>query len=214
MKTIVPPGVFRPRSDTLLLCEHVLDQAPWRQTVLELCAGSGAVSVTAARAGADVTAVDISLLATWTTRMNAWREGVHLEVERGNLYGPVADRRFDLIVANPPYVPTTHRRLPRTGPARAWDGGSGGRVVLDRIIDGLPRHLRPGGRALLVHSSLNDGDRTVEALRCAGLVVDGIDRRPGPLGPLMARQVDKGTIWADHEELLVLRASWPGPDGR
>lgn len=211
MKTIVPPGVFRPRSDTLLLCEHILDEDPADQAVLELCAGSGAVSVTAAQAGADVTAVDISRMATWTTRMNAWREGVRVDVERGNLYGPVSQRRFDLIVANPPYVPTTHRRLPRVGRSRAWDGGPGGRMVLDRIIDGLPRHLHPGGRVLLVHSSLNDGERTTEALDRVGLVVDAVDRRPGPLGPLMARQVDKGTIWADHEELLVLRATWPDP---
>ena len=206
--------MFRPRSDTWLLCQHVLDEDPAGRPVLELCAGSGAVSVTAARAGAEVTAVDISLAAMWTTRLNAWREGVHLDVARGDLYDPVAHRRFDLIVANPPYVPTTDRRLPRTGPARAWNGGPGGRVIIDRIIDGLVHHLHPGGRTLLVHSSLNDGERSVRALQDAGLVVDEIDRRAGPLGPLMSRQVDNGTISADQEELLVLRATWPGTADR
>ncbi len=194
-----------------MLCDLLVDEELGGRRVLELCVGSGFISVAAARAGARTTAIDISRLAARTTQFNAWRAGVPVEVHRGDLYEPVQGRRFDLIVANPPYVPTTNRRLPRFAPSKAWDGGPGGRAVLDRIIDGLPYHLRPGGRALLLHSSLNDDGLTIEALEANSLRVADAHRHTGPLGPLMTRQVARGTVSADHEDVVVIDAIWDGP---
>jgi release factor glutamine methyltransferase len=214
MTTIVLPGVFRPRSDTRLLRDRMLDEHPAGQRVLELCVGAGLIAVAAAGAGAVTTATDINRLAAVTTRINAWRSGVQVEVLHGDLYEPVEGRQFDLIVANPPYVPTTHRTVPRSGASRAWDGGPGGRAVLDRIIGGLATHLRAGGRALLVHSSLNGTGQTIAALEANELRAEVVGRDRGPLGPLMSREVERGTVSGGHEDLVVVRAVREGPAHR
>jgi release factor glutamine methyltransferase len=215
MRLSAPPGVFTPIADTWLLARAVERELAGRGSVLDLCTGSGAVAIAAARAGAgEVTAVDASRRSVLAARLNARRNGVRVAVLRGDLFAPVAGRRFDLIASNPPYVPAgagddgpgAH------GPRRSWDGGRDGRAVLDRICAGLPAHLRPGGVALLAHSSLCGERPTVEDLRDAGFEARVVDRLRGPLGPLMrarapelerAGMLEPGT---DEEELLVVRA--------
>jgi release factor glutamine methyltransferase len=135
-------------------------------------------------------------------------------VRRGSLYDPVAGEQFDLIVSNPPYVPTPTGDLPRRGASRAWAAGGDGRVLLDQICAGAPAHLRPGGALLLVHSSLIGEAATLQQLRRAGLVkVEVIDRARGPLGPLMRAQQQAGTIPSDidTEDVLVIRAEASRP---
>ena len=133
---------------------------------------------------------------------------------RGDLFAAVGGERFDLIVTNPPYVPAPSPAGGRPdAPRRAWDGGSDGRLLLDAICAGLPGHLRPGGVALIVQSSLCGERDTLAALRAAGLAAEVVERRRGPLGPLMRAQAPelerRGLLAAGEreEELLVLRGS-------
>ena len=162
-----------------------------------------------------MTAVDVSRRAVWATRLNAWREGLPVRVRRGNLFAPVRGRSFDLILANPPYVPApAGDRVPR-GAARAWDAGGDGRLVLDRICREAPGLLRPGGVLLIVHSALSDPASTLSSLRGAGLKASVTRRRRIPFGPVLRTRErwlrDRGLLAGGekNEELVVVRAELP-----
>ncbi|WP_168169467.1 hypothetical protein [Pseudonocardia sp. HH130629-09] len=79
-------------------------------------------------------------------------------------------RRFALVTANPPYVPSHSDRLARYRRTRSWDGGRDGRAVVDRICDDVADHLEPGGALLMVHSA-------VSGVRAS------LDRSPRPGSP-------------------------------
>jgi release factor glutamine methyltransferase len=193
---------------------------PPRASVLELCTGSGAVAITAALRGArEVTAVDVSRRSMLAVRVNARLNGVRVRARRGSLFAPVGRARFDAIVANPPYVPAEEHDLPRAWPERCWDAGLDGRVVLDQIVGQAPRHLRPGGFVLLVHSSICGIERTLDGLRAGGLEADVIVRRRGPLGPLMTARVhtleQRGLLppGQREEDVVVIRGRRPALSG-
>jgi release factor glutamine methyltransferase len=186
--------------------------------VLDVFTGSGVLAIAAARAGArEVTAIDVSRRAVWSARLSARLNGVSVRVLRGDLFAPVGGRRFDAIVANPPYLPTGPDELPRRGRARAWEGGSDGRALLDRLCVEAPAHLRPGGLLLLVQSSICGIDATLTRLRDGGLRSEVVALRRGPFGPLLAERVAaleaRGLLRPGQreEELLVIRG-WR--DGR
>jgi release factor glutamine methyltransferase len=152
--------------------------------------------------GAKVTAVDVSHRAVVNTALNARLNGVSVKAVRGDLDGPVAEERFDLIVSNPPYVPAATERLPTRGPERAWAAGRDGRALIDRICRVAPAHLDAGGRVLLVHSSLCGTDLTLAALGRAGLEGEIAASERGPLGPLMAAQAER--LGGASEEHVVV----------
>jgi len=186
MRIVRLPGVFAPRSDTWMLAEHVTRNPCVRGSVLDVCTGSGALAISAALAAArSVTAVDVSRRALATVRVNAWLNGVSVRTRRGELLGAVPGETFDLIMANPPYLPSP-AELPTRGTARHTEAGSDGRVLLDRLIAQAPSHLTPGGTLLVTHSSVNDEQRTLDRMRDAGLEPTVLERRRGPLGPLLA----------------------------
>jgi release factor glutamine methyltransferase len=185
VRLVTLPGVFRPISDTWLLADALdAESLPPGARVLDLCSGSGALAIRAARS-AEATAVDISRRAVATIRLNAALNGVKVRAVRGDLFDAVPGERFDAIVSNPPYVPAPTDRLPTRGPERAWDAGRDGRALLDRICERAPEHLRPGGVLLVVHSSLLGYDRSAELLSRGGLEADLAAQERGPLGPLM-----------------------------
>jgi release factor glutamine methyltransferase len=206
------PGVFRPRSDTWLLAAALRRQPQLRGgAVLDVCTGSGALAIAAALAGARaVTAVDVSRRAVLTARLNARLNGVRVEALRGDLLAAVPGRRFNVIVSNPPYLPSDENELPAHGPARHTEAGTTGRVLLDRLIDAAPDHLAVGGVLLVTHSSVNGEQATLDRMRAAGLEPAVSERRAGPLGPLLAARApqleDKGLLarGARDEEVLVV----------
>ena len=212
MRLLTLPGVFRPPSDSWLLVDAIREQDLAREaSVLDVFTGSGVIAVAAALAGArDVTAVDISRRAVLTTRVNARLNGVRVRALRGDLFAPVAEQRFDLIVANPPYVPGKPEELPARGVARAWEAGRDGRALLDRFCPGVPAHLGPGGRVLIVQSSLSGEDETLAALAEAGLAAEVLVRRRGGLGPIVSARAEeleaRGVLRPGEreEDLLVI----------
>jgi len=209
-----PPGVYRPQGDTALLTE-ALRQAPIRPgaRVLDLCTGTGVVAMAAARAGArQVVATDVSVRAVLAARLNARLRGLPIRVLRGDLVEPVAGEHFDVITANPPYVPCRGGPPARHGRSRTWYGGPHGRLWLDRLCAAAPPLLAPGGVLLVVHSALCGVQATVEALRAHGLKAAVTARRREPFGPVLRSRAAEleaaGLIRSGqrHEELVVIRA--------
>jgi release factor glutamine methyltransferase len=222
MRILTLPGVFRPISDTWMLADVLREQTVGpRASVLDVCTGSGVLAIVAAKRGARaVTAVDVSRRALLTAQLNARINGVRVRTRRGRLFEPVTGERFDLVTANPPYVPAATDALPRRGAERAWDAGRDGRVLLDRVCAQAPRHLRPGGVVLLVHSTICGAEATCAALERGGLQADVAMSRRGPLGPLMRSRVDhlerEGLLRPGQreEDVVVVRGRAPARTGR
>lgn len=122
-------------------------------SILDLCTGSGCIAVALARhfPDSEVTATDLSADALEVARRNVLDHDLESRVRlrRGDLFEPVADCRFDLIVCNPPYVSDQiMAELPEEygfEPYMAFAGGVDGLDLLRRIIEGAPHHLTPGG---------------------------------------------------------------------
>jgi release factor glutamine methyltransferase len=185
MRGLVFPGVFRPRSDTWMLAAAACRAgAPGGGRILELCAGPAFAGLSAALATrAALTTVDLSRRAVWNARLNARLNGVPVRALRGDLLAAVPGERFDLIIANPPYVPGPPP--PTGGQERAWDAGGDGRAILDRICADAPAHLRPGGTLLIVQSEVCGERSTLDAFTAGGLEAEVVMRERGPLGPLL-----------------------------
>ena len=207
----VPRGVYRPQADTgllrrAMLREGVSDGAE----VLDLCTGSGALAVEAARLGGRVTAVDISWRAVAAARCNALLNRQTVRVRHGDLASAVPGRRYDLVVSNPPYVPAPGHAAPR-GAAGAWDAGADGRLIVDRVCDAAPAVLRPAGTLLMVHSHLCGTGETLARLARAGLRAEVVDQARVPFGPVLRSRIgwlrERGLATdAATEELVVIRA--------
>jgi release factor glutamine methyltransferase len=181
------------------------------RAVLDLCTGSGMVAVTAALHGAsEVVAVDVSRRALLSARLNAAINGVRVTGWRGDLLDAVDGERFDVIVSNPPYVPSPSSELPRRGRERAWEAGPDGRVFIDRICAAAPAHLLPGGVVLVVQSVICGETQTLEAFRRAGLSAKVVFRHLGGLGPRMRERVawlrQRGLLPNERDEVIVVRA--------
>jgi release factor glutamine methyltransferase len=193
------PGVYAPQADTYLLARALRDEGVTAGTdVLDVCTGSGALAVLAARMGARVSATDISRRAVLTARLNAARAGERVRVRRGDLSTPWPGRTFDVVVSNPPYVPARTARPPLRG--------------RDRICSQAPSLLRPHGVLLMVHSGLCGAEATVARLSRAGLTCTVTHRTWVPFGPVLTQRHRwlraRGLIGADEdkEELVIIRA--------
>ena len=164
----VDEDVLIPRHDTETLVEAVLREAktfPAAPTVLDLCTGSGAVAVCLAAEGdfASVTASDISHEAVRIARQNAAKNGVEEKIlfAEGDLFRAktksdksLSRRSWDIICANPPYVPTAEietlePEVRDHDPILALDGGEDGLDFYRRLAKEAAGHLNDGGKILL-----------------------------------------------------------------
>jgi release factor glutamine methyltransferase len=212
MRLLPLPGVFQPPSDSYMLADQLKrERLGPGVSVLDLGTGSGHLAVVAALAGASATAIDVSRRALLSVRLNALLNGVRVTALRGDLFAPVAGRRFDVIVSNPPYLPHPDHELPQRGLRRAIDAGPRGRAFIDRICAAVGEHLTPGGVLLLVHSTVCGEQETRQALSARGLETEVVYRHRGPLGPILQSRVDwlrsQGMLLpGDQEEVIIFRA--------
>ena len=153
------PDVLIPRADTETLIETALEKLTQhaRHDVLDLGTGSGCVAIAIAheRSAARVTAGDVSAAALNVARDNAVAIGVDVEFVQGTWFDGLAGRRFDLIVANPPYVARDDPHLQqgdlRFEPATALASGKDGLTDIRIIVAGAPAYLHAGGWLLFEH---------------------------------------------------------------
>ncbi len=126
------------------------------ESVLDLCTGSGCLAILAAHnfPNAEIDAVDISKDALEVAARNVGDYGLadRLTLHRGDLFGPIDGKRYDLIISNPPYVDAQGMAdLPRecrAEPKLAFDGGADGLDIVRRILDQARAHLTPRGGLL------------------------------------------------------------------
>jgi len=140
---------YEPREDTFLLLEALADISLEGSRVLEIGAGSGILATYCARRGAEVTASDIDADAIRVLRLVSDRLGTHLKLVVSDLFSNIDDR-FDVVLFNPPYLPSDSIRDP------AVDGGRGGIRIITRFLNQIPQHLVENGFALLLVCSLNE----------------------------------------------------------
>jgi release factor glutamine methyltransferase len=181
--------------------------------VLDVGTGTGALALAAARAGAvSVTAVDVSLRSVAAAWLNSRLHRVACTVHWGDLCAPVADRQFDLILANPPYVPAATDVLSRHRISRCWDGGLDGRVLLDRLCVEGSDLLAVDGMMLVIHSAVCDEEITLKRFADTGLQADVVARCWVPFGPVMRARVAmleaRGLVEPGQreEELVIIGA--------
>lgn len=158
---ILHPEVYDPAEDTFLLIEAI--NVAKDDTVLEIGTGCGLIALECARQGANVICTDINPYAIDIAKQNYFKNK-HLikgsfEVRNGDLFSAVKqDEVFDIIIFNPPYLPTQKKDL--VG-GHGWfdvatNGGIDGIKITKRFIEGLPNFLKQTGHAFFVFSSLSD----------------------------------------------------------
>jgi release factor glutamine methyltransferase len=156
----VAPGVLIPRPETEILVENAIgllkDEAgPW---LCEVGVGTGCISISVLYEvrQAFATGLDISDTALELTRKNALKHGVseRLKLEQSDIFGALADEKFDLIVSNPPYIPKSEYDLLQPEvrdfePAAALTDGGTGLSIIEKIVVEAPKYLRSGGFLLM-----------------------------------------------------------------
>jgi len=187
---VVNPAVLTPRPETELLVEAALAFARRRLVkdgwlrILDVGTGSGAIAVALAQEipGAETVATDVSSEALEVARSNARRHSVERKIRflAGDLFAPVAEMVFDLIVSNPPYIRRSEiAALPRDvrdyEPRLALDGGADGLDYYRRIAREAPRYLSDGG-FIAVEIGAGVGEEVANLFAAAGFASIRLDK--------------------------------------
>ena len=202
-------AVYEPAEDTWLLCDALLAQAPLLAAatptlVLEIGPGSGAVSsyvcnlLTAHGSPPFVIGADVNAVACVASRTTAAHSGTaaRFDAVHCDLGAPLLQRLarcVDVLLFNPPYVPTPDEEVGGPGIEAAWAGGEDGRVVIDRFLPLIPRLLTPSsGVAFMVVVHENRPADIVDRCAALGLVASTV-----------------AAVKARNERLSVLKIGWP-----
>jgi release factor glutamine methyltransferase len=166
----VNPAVLIPRPETELLVELALQRE--FSCFVDLGTGSGAIALAVKkhRPRAGVVAVEASAAALVVARRNAVKLNLQVDFRHGRWFRPLAGERFDLIVANPPYIAAKdpHLAALRFEPPSALVAGGDGLDAIRAIVRGAPAHLEPRGWLLLEHG-MEQGAAVRALLEAAGL---------------------------------------------
>ncbi|MDI9623388.1 MAG: class I SAM-dependent methyltransferase [Methanothermobacter sp.] len=162
-------NVYAPAEDTFLLADNL--KVKEGDEVLEIGTGTGLVAIVAAEKG-NVTATDINPYAIECATKNAKINDAKIRILQGDLFEPVKGEKFDVILFNAPYLPSSDEDLTGKIIDKAWDGGEDGRTIIDRFINKVKNHLKKGGRIQMVQSSLSNIEETIEKLENMGFHVE------------------------------------------
>lgn len=153
---IVTPDVLIPRHDTEVLIEEALRFMPNAATILDIGTGTGCLAITLKKKirNSKVFAVDISEKSLSIAKLNAQRLAADINFLFGSLFEPVEAKTFDLIVSNPPYIPTAdietlEPEVRDYDPKIALDGGIDGLEIYAKLIPEALKHLNTGGWCLV-----------------------------------------------------------------
>jgi release factor glutamine methyltransferase len=176
LRLAVDRATLVPRPETELLvdwaieCLRKVESESRPPQVLDLGTGSGAIALAVKRACpfAAVTAVDVSEAALAVARRNGEALGLEIDWLASDWCSALGERRFDLLLSNPPYVAEGDPHLDALAyePALALVAGAQGLDALRHLADTAPRHLWPGGRLLLEHG--HDQGEAVRRLLAEG----------------------------------------------
>ena len=165
LELVVTPAVLIPRHDTEVLVEAAVRHHPQAATVLDIGTGSGCIAIALAKRLplASITAIDLSPDALAVARHNAEQHHAAIEFLLGSFFKPVDGRQFDLIVSNPPYIPTAdlaelQPEVRDFDPTLALDGGPSGLDAYHQLLASAPDHLSHGGRFFVEVGEGQDAD--------------------------------------------------------
>ena len=164
-------NVYIPAEDSYLLAEN-LEIKP-DQSVLEIGTGSGIVAMYASRLSNNITVTDINFDACELARKNFEDNGIEgIEILFGNLFEPVENRKFDVILFNTPYLPTEEGEVLDDTINYAFDGGLNGRKVIDIFLNEVSNHLNDGGIVQMIQSSLSGNEETLQKFDEMGFIAE------------------------------------------
>jgi release factor glutamine methyltransferase len=169
--------VYEPAEDSFLLADAALEEAEPGMYVLEIGAGSGFVSAVIGTnvKGIRVFATEINPHAARCAKANGV-EVIRTDLFRGLKPGsPKAS--FDLILFNPPYLPTSEEEKVPGWLNYAFDGGESGRETLDRFLDEVRNYLKPEGKILVLISSITGLEAVIEKMKKLGFEVEVVRRK-------------------------------------
>ncbi len=172
------PQVYEPAEDTFLLANNL--EVERMSRALEIGTGTGLIAILASRKARMVKATDINHHALDCTLKNIIvNKAYNVELRKRNLFEPVKDEKFDLILFNTPYLPTSEAETVDGELDAAWNGGPSGREVIDRFLCEVKDHLNPGGKVQMVQSTLSGNEETLEKLEELGFKASITAREKG-----------------------------------
>jgi len=144
LKIYVEDGVYEPAEDSYLLIKAL--EVKGNEKILDMGTGCGIIAVHLAKKGCKVVAVDINEKAVENAKKNAKANGLKIDFRKSDLFEAI-NEKFDLIVFNPPYLPTKGEDL-------AWDGGRDGIEIIKKFLEDAKNYLERDGMIYIVLSSL------------------------------------------------------------
>lgn len=190
IKISVNQNVLIPRPETEELAEKAIVEVKSRNEnvgidVLDLCTGSGAIAVSIAKhTSAHVCATDVSTGAIDVAKANALNTGVKIDFVCGDMWSAVENKQFDVIVSNPPYIPSEDvkkldEKVKNFEPQLALDGDADGLKYYRIIEKGLDAHLKDGG-VLLMEFGIGQAESIKEIFASYDVTIDkdieGVER--------------------------------------
>ena len=151
IKVIIKPGVFHPGLfiSTKILLTFINDLNLENKSFLELGAGSGIISIFAAKKGAVVYASDISVMAIENIKLNAKMNDVKINVIESDLFKDIPQQEFNFIIINPPY----YQKDPRTEEEYAWFCGSNYEYFTN-LFDSMPSYINSSSKVYIILSEV------------------------------------------------------------
>ena len=203
--------VYEPSDDTFLLCDALEgDRTEFVQyrprMILEIGCGSGCVITFLAQLLRDegihahCLAVDLNPVAARTTQKLALHNGVYVDVVQTHLVNGLSrlqHNHVDVLLFNPPYVPTPLEEVGQPGITASWAGGEDGRVVIDEFLPLLDGLLSPSGRCYLILVEENKPKEIMQYVQERGMQAQIIRRRKAVNEALMVVK-----IWKESSSLL------------
>jgi len=166
--------VYEPSEDTFLLLDSIIVEND--QNILEIGAGTGIISLVCAQKGAQVICSDVNPYAIETINKNIKENQKQfkgsIEVRTGDLFEIVEEKEtFDIIIFNPPYLPTTKEEKKGISEwyAKSFDGGPMGLTVTIKFLKQLKSYLKKDGKAFFIYSSLSKKEQLEQTLKSLSL---------------------------------------------